>query len=718
MRSPGSARGWLWASTSLLGGIASLLLLSATATLLAELSLADRQAARTVDLSTEERPSDVFVRLSLDIWDGQRIHVSHIAPVGAADDSVLPPGMHVFPEPGQAVVSPALDALAKKNVGLGQLYPQRTVLSDAGVGNSTELVAYVRPASGRALGVEAGALRFDNGVLVGDRITARVGAFGEGSGLPVFADEARPWWPRFGIAMGLALPLAFFVLALGVRVTGRAGGRSTSRSNAPLLVPGALLAGAAWLGMAARAQSVPFTQVPFVQGERQLLLTLVIVAVAMGSALVVLHLVPMRVRAVKPRSTLRGWRVRASFAPLACSALLFAAHALSGLGGTGLPVLPVASGLALVGACLALPAVLGEVGQQLTTSPHDIPAEVGRCIERDPRGAAAPFYAMTALVVLAQLLLPAANEAEPVVGVGGPAGLSAVGVEWFDTRPGDVAAFDLQLTSGVAFAVGIEGDGEPVMHAANEAAHVHEAESPLLVGADCAELARVMGLDCEGPEAKAVDRRMVAELTRLVTMAWGQSVDELQVVDPADLSGASKLLVVGTESLADLDAAVRIAARAALPAALVESRIYERTPDDSSQKVFDSLARWLFLALGVAVLLLAIDRLLTGARRRGPSVGELGRDPSRRHLIVRFLVAGGTAGLMGVVVGHIARLQALPVGQGEQVWKVTGAVSLALLGGGALATLTIWTLGHERRSSRQDSIDAPDDRWPGVMDPH
>jgi hypothetical protein len=109
-----------------------------------------RFAGRTAMLAQRPGAGDLFWLERDDVWSRRQYPVIWIAPAGTGP-TVLPPGMHRLPAPGQAVLSPALHRLALHDPAIAARYPHHAVLAPPGTRSRDELVAYVRPARGRSL---------------------------------------------------------------------------------------------------------------------------------------------------------------------------------------------------------------------------------------------------------------------------------------------------------------------------------------------------------------------------------------------------------------------------------------------------------------------------------------------------------------------------------------------------------------------------------------
>lgn len=88
----------------------------------------------------------IWLLESLDSYENQQYLVKWIEP-NVPSNSVLPPGMHTVPDPGEAFVSPHLAALIAKDPLLASRYPVYQILSNQGIADGDELYAWVRPSN-------------------------------------------------------------------------------------------------------------------------------------------------------------------------------------------------------------------------------------------------------------------------------------------------------------------------------------------------------------------------------------------------------------------------------------------------------------------------------------------------------------------------------------------------------------------------------------------
>lgn len=86
----------------------------------------------------------LWVFQGLGYFEDEQYIIQWIEP-NSTDSLVLPPGVAALPEPGMAVVSPALADAIRRDTALQDQYPNYEVLDWAGVVDADELYAWVRP---------------------------------------------------------------------------------------------------------------------------------------------------------------------------------------------------------------------------------------------------------------------------------------------------------------------------------------------------------------------------------------------------------------------------------------------------------------------------------------------------------------------------------------------------------------------------------------------
>lgn len=675
---------WTRGFATVLAAAYALLALSSIAVVVSEHRIAERQDARTLQLSTEDRTSDVFVRRGQDVWHDRLIHVEWIDPAGDRDAALVPPGLKSFPEAGAAAVSPALAALIHDDPALAAMYPRAAVIGDAGVGSSRELVAYVTPPPGRGLGGEDRALRFDDGRVVGDRVTLRVAGFGGAGGLDAFADDSLRWWlnPLAGAALGLLCAVASLVVASGA-VAARPGTDPRPRHLLTLL-PGLASGCIVWFVWVSRTEVLPLTPVPSAQGLDESALILACWGLLSVAVLLSLALVGRRSERPPRTRSPRLWSDNLLLAPLAVSGVLFAAHQLTSWG----DLLPAVAFLcALVGSCTALPLAMRAVGHRISKSPSPRTAILGAAMSSGPGWAARPFYALSLLIVAIMPFLPstllgvlAAPEANAQVGP------SAVAVEWLEVRPGDFSSFRSQLDSAEGFlvqAAGHDHSGHDHSGDEDQSEATSTARTPpgLLVEARCGELAAVVDVDCDKSAPWRLGGAAQADALKVIGPVVGVSSTRLTLVAPGTLPESGSAVVIGGGDLASVDAEATLAARQTLPAALVESGANFDADSRQGQALLNSLVQRFLMLVGVVVAVVAVQRCLSDRVPRGAGPWKAPTGTARGRLVaLRFVTGWWSAGLFATVIGCLVRANTSTRGLREAMWQSTSIVWMLIVG--------------------------------------
>jgi len=115
-------------------------------------SVAQQRANDRVPVAaTSEQPTDTWFLGRSEVIDTVLIEIIAFDPVNPSSDSVLPRGVTALPEPGGAVVSPALAQLMDRNDLIASRFPDAAAdpIATTGLRDAGELIAYVRtPAAG------------------------------------------------------------------------------------------------------------------------------------------------------------------------------------------------------------------------------------------------------------------------------------------------------------------------------------------------------------------------------------------------------------------------------------------------------------------------------------------------------------------------------------------------------------------------------------------
>jgi hypothetical protein len=684
-----------------------LLILAATSVELMVKRQNERTAARRPAIASMAARSDVFMRLGHDTWRGRSIVVGWIEPASPEGKPVLAPGMARFPEPGQAVVSPELARLVDSNSGLADRYRRRMVLGDEGLGSGGELVAYVRPATGRRIGEEASATWRSGGRWRGRGPVARVSGFGGASGL-LLGDPVS----TFSVgeaAFGLLCIPAVILLAIGLaaaspvrdhrfRVLAALGAPSrTLRTIAALegsvlAIPALVAAALLWFVVMPHVDRLPFPGYRVVRGDLAVPAWLLLTEFITASALCAFVSTTAAWANRRPPATrpvgITSAPSMLALMPLGASIGVFlVAMAIGGTAAADLNALGVL--LAIAGTPLVLPFVLRAVGDSIRSASSVAPSLAGSAMSWDPRRVARPFMGLGALLVIALVgagytALVDGND-EGRAGVGSR---SAVALEWHDRRPGDLDRLDARLQSAlvVPFRGGAE-DGEGHGHGTDE-------QTDLYVGATCRIIARYVATKpCDDRRPYALSTPAQRQLAEVVGAAQDGPPSGVRLVPRSSLAGSGTAFAIDAGPLRRLDERARSAAMAAVPAPIVDSRI-NREPETSA------LVDWIaaggtlaVIALTIACLVSLIDRLLT-ARRPHRHLVNLGISTRQVTVFaaVLFAVPYGVMAAFGLTTGLTICVMMLDSGT-PIPWRAIGATLLATVAVGALGSGIVAALG-------------------------
>ena len=687
-----------------------LLLAAISVTLLAERQ-EERDLARGAawEISSEPRGTDVFTKTTLDIWRGKRITITWVEPTAEGADPVRAVGMDRFPAPGQAVVSPELDRLAAHHRSLAERFPDRLLLNHHGVRSGGELIAYVRPPAGRKIGGEADALHLEGGQAVGDGRLLRV------SGLSAPSGGDPPPLPLLTAALlGSVLIPGMVLLAVGFSANSRVRDRrfqvmtalgARTRTVRALgavetlmpAVPALATATVLWGVVAPQLQTVPLAGYRIVPGDLAVPWWLLAAAFAVAVVLSVLVAITVltlgrdsrQVRPTSRRSTgspLALLPVVASVGAFALVSLVTAEGDLKG----NLQLIGIVG--AIAAAPLIVPSILARLGTVLGASPSLTLSLTGRGLAWDPKRAARPFMGLAALLVTVLTIagiysIGAANEAAyPSV-----TGVEAVKVEWIDQAPQDVARLSAALPGRLVMPYRSAAGPAGRDHGHDE----HEARS-LELGGTCRQLAetvRVGTCDPASPQDLPADLERV--LAQALTPALQSPVEELRLIDPAQLADAGAVVVLDRSRLSPLDEEVRGAAYAILPAPLIYSDIFRQRPLPSPANGWITFGATLaFVPLSFACLIALVDRLLA-AREDHRHLLNLGIPAFTlaRLGATMFAVPYAVAAFVGLVTGILLASSMAAGGDLRMPWPFVGLVTGLVAALGVVGTLAVSALG-------------------------
>lgn len=690
-------RWWRLLSMPIVAAVFMTLILAATSLLLMADREAQRDAQRRVIEAEEPSRTDLYMVNGTDVWRDEEYRVVWIEPAGGARP-VLPPGMGGLPEPGEAVVSPALDRLASQNPGLSARYPNRSVLGPQGVRSGDELFAYVRVREGRTLAQSALALR--------------AGGFGSapGDGRP----NPRPPDPGNIEPLGLvsttpavAGTLGFLVApGLVVLITGlsiasdpgcvlfRRSAAGASRRRAALLrvlgppvlaSPGLVLAAVFCGTISSRLERVPLIAHGVVRGDLQIPWWLVAAELLAGLVLTALLAAPVaaladvrRRVATKPSTP---FRETVSLARRIPPSLPLAALAL------GYVMVGPDPGLVFVLALvvcvpLVLPGALREAGSQLVRFGSTRASIEGHGIRSDPYPIARAFAGATACMILAltcvgyAALAPLNEESLPSTA----AGAQAVLVNWADPHPDDAARLADDLDGALVVPFRLEE-------------HAHGAHA-LIIGGTCRQIAaHLSGPSCEARSPFGLPEATKLELADGLAPAAGSTDTEIVLAPRDEIAASGNLAVIEDRPLDDLEGRVRTASVRALPAPYVYSRL-------TTALYMTPAIEWIVCGSAIVTAVLAIGCFFSAIGRylkaceRGTSNARVDPGDPASSGLRKFAVSFGTAVVAGFVAGLMSCTMLIAGSGASMPWRGIGIVSIVTVAAGLVAAASV-EIGRE-----------------------
>lgn len=345
------------------------------------LSMANREQRRSHNLqalaATQTSSTDMFILLRDDVWRGEQYPLIWIQPTSEADP-ILPVGMTALPEPGQAVVSPALHQLTLDNPELAARYPDHLILDEEGVATGEMLLAYVRAPEGRDLTTSASIVRVSEfGPSSSGEMRLRL-SFNTPVGLATVSE---------GLVLFLILP-GSILLTLGLQaasnvrdhrltVLGWLGMSRCQRRGLvltetfALALPTLVATALTWALVSPRLTSVPFVHHAVFRGDLAIptfgyVLVVVITILLIACVTLLAESFGQRWKAVSPRPivTIQGALSPLRFAPLGFAIVAWATWLWIG-GAFGATLFYAGIILALGSIPLLLPAALRPVGNLL-----------------------------------------------------------------------------------------------------------------------------------------------------------------------------------------------------------------------------------------------------------------------------------------------------------------------------------------------------------------
>ena len=679
---------WRRVAVPLAASVFILLVLAATSLVVMVQREEGRMARRTALTALVPAPTDLFMFQRINKWRGEQFPVVWIQPAGSAAP-VLPPGMTQYPEPGQAVVSPALDQLARQQPNLAAQYPNRLVLDREGIRSEGELLAYVPIPAGRTLTKDDRTIRVRAfGVPSNDEAFQRVG----------FQDSVTLLQSVVAVLTLLVVP-GVIVLAVGVATASNVRDHRFAVlhwigiptqwrvtlgmvETLILALPGLVLATIVWGIIAPRLAYVPLVNHIVVAGDLGLAwwLLAAVFSVGVGMTALVATLVTAvrsrtttaRPRPTSERAVITQWRM----VPLSVGLLLTLFSRMI-VENPGLRSILAVVGILvlLIALPLIFPTVLRVVGTLLHQEQSAAALVAGRTLAWDALRMARPFAGIAVLIMLTiagGLYVSGVRQAYAfrVEILGNP----PVTVRWFDPRPDDVARLARALGTGLIV---------PVEH--------DEDNNTLRVGATCRQLAPFIpesACRTEVPFEMSDDaKQRLAEFAD----AFGAQV---QLEESAHIGTSGKALVFDDAPLEVLTERVRIAAMQTLPVAYVTSpRDFIPREAWSDEWIRAGMVLGAS-ALAVGCFIAMIDRLLVTRRHRQHLI-NLGL--SFRKLVVIEMLLFAAPYLVSIVLSlavGIVLCVLTTYGTDTLIpWDVIGTVFVSALVAGIISMVGVALFG-------------------------
>lgn len=616
----------------------------------------DRIDARTGVASTGDASSDLYVRPGLSKLDSRQYQINWIAPAGVGH-TILPPGLSRLPAPGEAFVSPALAERWRDSATLQTQLPRIEVLTNDGLADRKELIAWVRP--------------LDDGALVRNPGVRRIASFGValgGAGFRFDLTNNLQELPVAVVLLGLFVVPGVIILALGVLTTSAlrdrrvellrllgAGESWTFRLTlAELLmiaIPSLALVSAFWLVLTHSLIRLPVQGKQVIPGDLELhwgQYALVWFAMLVAMALIVVVQQfwaerPARTATHVRRAPVVTWIVRCvRFVPVVAGVALAVYGGIRG-GDTGGTYWMYGVSTVFASIPLVLPLIGKPIGEFLTGFEHLSALLAGRRIERDPNGTLRPFLALGVLAVIAPIafgVLSFLNDQEHWRPIGQTP--SAVQVRWSggERSSTDVVSL-IQTKLPETFVV----------------AAYERADGPgIVLIADCGRTAAYLGLGAgdvcrDQTEPVDLDRMQQTSLSRMLRSGpvTFSSQDEPAKGDLAQLIVFSHRTAAETR-----EALSGMLDFGGYPSLMITSADDSGFAKTASSVWLESGMIVLILVLGLAALLSVVDRTI-GTHTHRRLLLSLGASSSqiRRMDALAFLVPFVAMSLLGLIVGAI-----------------------------------------------------------------
>lgn len=600
-------------------------------------------------------PTALYVSGNADYWHGKQFLQSWIAPV-THETAVLPPGVYRMPRPGEAAVSPALADEIERYPELRARYPNTFIMTQAGMADRGELIAWVRPTN------------MDQFLQRDPWIVTSFNAWSiEPSDARLSIGSSVPWAQVLVMAAGLILIPGVLLIVLGMssasalrdqrfRLLSQLGAspgwlfRLAVVETALAALPVGVLIVLVWWAISWKLDVVPFLGKQVFAGD-MLLLPWQVVLILVG--LLLLILISAVVQAVLPDlfTAWRGFRVRrvggvivgvARILPLiAAFVLSFQVATNESEAGIVVYLLGVAITLSI------MPSVVtqlgGPLGRTLEARSRLVVQVAGNRLRHHPAAAMRPFIALAPIVVILLTTLGViAFMTDRVKFVDHTASPSSAVV--LTSVPLAETAATLQRALPDALIL-------PMAIRTEDSDEGFSSEIPV-VGASCERVAAFLKSDVS---LCATDRPPT--LSVFDATFYDRDGQFESGLDPDD-PDVTQLMVISHRSMEQIDTDVR----AALPVANFAS-LRVRTPESFAIKAPAS-EPWIqrgalfFVGLaGTAVIATLVDQMVTRADNRRMLVA-LGASPGKIAGIelASFAIPYLAAVAAGVTIGFLQSL--------------------------------------------------------------
>lgn len=657
---------WRAASILMSSFLAGLMVLVALGVLTLAGNVADRGANRTGTIATGQSDTDSLMLLNYDSWEGRQIESVSVMPTSPDGTPATAVGIGRAPRAGESLVSPGLDRLIEQHPELEDRYPHRRVLAWSAVTDANELLGYRGVPFGDSLGSRNDAIRYDAALSdggqpmqVGDgplRRASTLGTLSRPSQIPTFQFLFGLLSLVVAPALGLAIiglrstssvrqTRLSFLLALGVSRGQLA--RLTFTESIVSMLPGVVLAGAAYWLVSHSITKIPFTDNYLVPED--LVLRNTQVAAALTVLVVICCLLSTFIshpsKQTSPRPTSAEGPLRwPLLIPIAISALLFFVTSLKIV--ADLYTLYPAILAAVVGVPMACLFIVQMAGRRLSESDSPSVHIVGSSMAVTPRSVTRPYLGLAMLIVLTLSVLGWASH--------------TLHRETPRQPPGTFSTATIYPNSDDPAVVGELGSLDPQIAAMK--VRVPGLDGPTSAGSKtttaqifttCEQLRKLdEAFDCQTMTASADLRRKIHEALRVVTH-FGVA-DFTFVGDGHFERSESAVLALSKQDLATFDRSIRNAVGKSMPGVGV-STAYD------SQLGPDPLAAWIVAGMFTAIAGLAASVLLSsgdrhigaqGARTQLSSLGV----PERTVLQIEGLRVALPLGTVIAVSGFIGAI--------------------------------------------------------------